>query len=366
MLSKAAFNALLKTLEETPSNIIFILATTEFNKIPQTIVSRCQVLNFKLIPNQEIKTQLASICKSEKVKISNEALEQIAFFGRGSLRDAISNLEKVITYSEDITIDSINEIYNISSKDNLIKLLNAYGNKDSSSIINILNDMKKAGTDFETTAAVLINYILDYTYYQTTKDHKVMSYLSQEDVNKIDIQYELAMDVAKKITELFNKKTDTSYFKILFEIILLEDDELKFNLQTNFNSSKKESQVVTQEITKTKTMEAPEVGIKKTTELKTKEESTIKITKNIIDEVKDNNTSKTMEIKTVIEDTKEIGTDEMTKLIKTAQFDVVEEKPKATSKKDEVEKRDPSFNVDDILNVLVQKDNDITMAVKSK
>jgi len=174
------------------------------------------------------------------------------------------------------------------------------------------------------------------------------------------------MDVAKKITELFNKKTDTSYFKILFEIILLESDKVKFDLQSNFNSPKKESQVVTQEITKTKTMEAPEVGIKKTTELKMKEESTIEITKNIIDEVKDNNTSKTMEIKTVIEDTKEIGTDEMTKLIKTAQFDVVEEKPKATSKKDEVEKRDPSFNVDDILNVLIQKDNDITMAVKSK
>src|SRR5947208_11094746 len=110
MLTSEAFNALLKTLEEPPPRVIFILATTEYHKIPATILSRCQQYNFKLIPYSLILRRLSEVAGAENIRISTGALEQIAYSSGGSLRDAMSALDQVIAFSgedvrdEDVTL----------------------------------------------------------------------------------------------------------------------------------------------------------------------------------------------------------------------------------------------------------------------
>ena len=111
MLSIGAFNALLKTLEEPPAHVIFILATTEINKIPTTIVSRCQRFDFSKISSSQIYSRLKKIAREEKIDITDKALEEISKLTDGGLRDAIGLLDKVISYTnEEITEEIVHEV----------------------------------------------------------------------------------------------------------------------------------------------------------------------------------------------------------------------------------------------------------------
>ena len=107
MLTTAAFNALLKTLEEPPAHVIFILATTEIHKIPSTILSRCQRFEFKNLSQQQLVERLKYISKTENIDIEDKAIEKIATLAKGGLRDAISILDQVSNYSEKITLNNI-------------------------------------------------------------------------------------------------------------------------------------------------------------------------------------------------------------------------------------------------------------------
>ena len=111
MLTIGAFNALLKTLEEPPSHVIFILATTDPNKVPITILSRCQRFDLKKISEDILCNKIDSICKDEKIKISAEAVHEIARLGDGSLRDTLSVLDQVISYSQgEIDVNTVHEV----------------------------------------------------------------------------------------------------------------------------------------------------------------------------------------------------------------------------------------------------------------
>lgn len=124
MLSQGAFNALLKTLEEPPAHVIFILATTEPHKIPATILSRCQKFDFKKISSNSILERLKYICKEEKIKIDNEALHAIAISSDGGMRDSISLLDQVISYNDsDITVDDVYKVNGTLSLDSKYEFL---------------------------------------------------------------------------------------------------------------------------------------------------------------------------------------------------------------------------------------------------
>ena len=110
MLSKAAFNALLKTLEEPPAHAIFILATTEFEKVPSTITSRTQRFHFKKLPVQEIFKKLKQIVQAEKMRVTDDALELIAATAEGSFRDAESLLDQITSLEEEVTLESVEKI----------------------------------------------------------------------------------------------------------------------------------------------------------------------------------------------------------------------------------------------------------------
>ncbi|MGB9780444.1 DNA polymerase III subunit gamma/tau [Caldanaerobacter sp.] len=158
MLSTGAFNALLKTLEEPPQHVIFILATTEPEKLPDTILSRCQRFDFKKIPTKQIVENLGRICKDSGIQIEYNGIKAIALYGNGSMRDAISLLEQSASYKEGlITYEDVCEILGIANQEMLFSLLDSLYEKDAlASLIN-LDKILSYGID-------LGNFLRSFTY----------------------------------------------------------------------------------------------------------------------------------------------------------------------------------------------------------
>ena len=147
MLSTSAFNALLKTLEEPPENVIFILATTETQKIPATILSRCQRFDFRRIPTKTIADRLSYIAEKENLKLDSEAAFLIAKLAQGGMRDAISMLELCSGEHENITTDVVIETTGINSRDSVIKTLNAIYERDYETILDQINTLHTSSLD---------------------------------------------------------------------------------------------------------------------------------------------------------------------------------------------------------------------------
>lgn len=147
MLSKAAFNALLKTLEEPPAYAIFILATTEIQKIPATIISRCQRFDFNRISIDDMVKRMDEILVLENISFETDALVKVASLADGAMRDALSILESIISNSGDVTIDNINKVLNIVDNESIDKILNYIDNKDVVSVINLYEELKIKGID---------------------------------------------------------------------------------------------------------------------------------------------------------------------------------------------------------------------------
>lgn len=162
MLTQAAFNALLKTLEEPPSHVIFILATTEPNKVIPTILSRCQRFDFRGISISDIEKKLFEIRTKEDIKITDEAIKEIASKAEGGLRDAISLLDQTISFSdEEVTLDDVYQVSGSVSKDNLLKLLDFIKNKDTSNALSLLNEIIEDGKEIAKIIADLIALLRD-------------------------------------------------------------------------------------------------------------------------------------------------------------------------------------------------------------
>jgi DNA polymerase III subunit gamma/tau len=149
MLSKQAFNALLKTLEEPPEHVKFIFATTEVNKIPVTVLSRCQRFDLKRITSEDLFTHFANILKQEKVKFEDSALELIAKAADGSARDGLSLLDQAIALSSDnnITYKSVADMIGVSEKTVVYDFLETLYNKDIEQALEIVQNVHLAGQD---------------------------------------------------------------------------------------------------------------------------------------------------------------------------------------------------------------------------
>lgn len=203
MLSESAFNALLKTLEEPPEHIVFILATTEYSKLPKTIVSRCQVLEFKKIDDLSMIEKLKSIAKKEKIKVDDEALKEICFYSGGGLRDAIGFLEKANSYESDrITIETIREMFNSVSDTDILNILNLIDENNPEKLLVKIKELFDNGVE----AMILANSILYYLRKEVVENKKY----SKDNYERILIFDDLIKKI--KISEHPN---------IIFEITLL-------------------------------------------------------------------------------------------------------------------------------------------------
>ena len=218
MLSIGAFNALLKTLEEPPEHVVFILATTELNKVPVTIISRCQTLEFKKINDDDMKGRLNEIAKNENVEINDEAVTEIVRYSNGGLRDAIGTLEKAISYCENnIDVNVIKEISGNISKKEFEEFIENYENKNVEYIIKKINEFYDRGIDL----IKIINEIIEYL--RNTIINK-----KQFDKNKCLIikEFDALIEVMKK--------SDNQ--KVLLEITML-NLLIENNDNTNTNNS---------------------------------------------------------------------------------------------------------------------------------
>ena len=159
MLSKPAFNALLKTLEEPPEHIVFILATTDIEKLPATIVSRTQRFNFRRIMPDDATEHLAHIAKQEKIAIEKDALRLIAHHGDGSFRDSISlldQLQNLVSANEKITHAMVEKHLGLASQDIIEKLLEAYEKRDLATLVALCDDIDSSGT----SVVVLVDQLM--------------------------------------------------------------------------------------------------------------------------------------------------------------------------------------------------------------
>ena len=171
MLSKNAFNALLKTLEEPPPRVIFIFATTEQNKIPETILSRCQCFEFKPLSHKQIVQQLDLICKHDDIAIDRRSLAEIAKNGSGSMRDAQSLLDQVIAFcGKKVTHGSVESVLGIVGQSALESFVDRLITRDAAGLVDQVQEIANAGKDLNTFCRDLVEYIRNLMIVQVAKD----------------------------------------------------------------------------------------------------------------------------------------------------------------------------------------------------
>ena len=202
MLSIGAFNALLKTLEEPPEHVIFILATTDPQKVPTTIVSRCQCFEFHRISNKNIVERLKYISEKEKIKINDEVLEKIAELSDGGLRDAIGMLDKVNAFSNDlITIDDFEKVNGIVSKTEKEHFIDYVLNSDVTNIIEFIDSIYDSGKDLIIFVQDLLNECKNYCISYYVDNNK------KYEINKLIDLSNLLNDVLRQVKTVHDVKT---------------------------------------------------------------------------------------------------------------------------------------------------------------
>ena len=209
MLSIGAFNALLKTLEEPPAHVIFILATTDPHKVPVTIISRCQCFEFKRINDRLIVERLENICSKENITIQTNVLEKIAKISEGGMRDSLGILDKVSSYSTElITLDIFNDINGLVDDDLRSEFLSSVFNKDFSKILEITDMIYNSGKNFIIFVQDLIedlrNYMIDY-------------YINGNEIYSI----EFVLSFIKSLNELLINLKNVNNLKVMFEASIL-------------------------------------------------------------------------------------------------------------------------------------------------
>ena len=170
MLSTGAFNALLKTLEEPPEHVKFILATTEVHKIPATILSRCQRFDFHRISPEDIAKRVKYVAEHENIEIDDDAALLIARIADGALRDALSLLDRCSGTGERVTAESVGSAAGLAEKEYLFKLVDAIKNKDTAAALSLINELHNRSCDMERLCSELLNHFRNLMIVKTVKD----------------------------------------------------------------------------------------------------------------------------------------------------------------------------------------------------
>lgn len=169
MLSTSSFNALLKTVEEPPPNVVFVMATTELHKVPDTITSRSQEFIFRTIPQAQIFSRLRLIADAEKINIDDAALQMIARSGEGSMRDAQSNFDQVISFSGDsIAVDDVTKALGLASTDVIEKIIVSLATGASKAALEVVSDLVDRGQDLRTFCRDILAVLRDLLMFKVS------------------------------------------------------------------------------------------------------------------------------------------------------------------------------------------------------
>ena len=293
MLSNAAFNAFLKTLEEPPSYVIFILATTEKNKVIPTILSRCQIYDFKRIEIEDIKNKLKEILNIENIEFDDEALHIIAQKADGAMRDALSILDLIKTFSKDakITLDNVTKNLHILDSKYFFKISNHLFNEDISSVLLLHNEILAKG--FE-SYNLITGLVIHFRNLLVCQNEKIIELLEVSNSEKLKFKEQaqlISSDFIEKCIDVLNQcdinYKMTSNTRIHTEITLIKLSKLKKKIKKiNLEIKNLKEDLVS---TKTKKVESKEI-VKKNKVVQ-KKDIKPKETPNLKDLLKTNNIS---------------------------------------------------------------------------
>ena len=238
MLSSGAFNAFLKTLEEPPSHCIFILATTEKHKIIPTILSRCQIYNFKRITIDDIVSHLKKICKIEKIQHEDEALKLIASKCDGAMRDALQLFDKVVGINKNISSQMVLENLNSIGFDAFLEIVNLINKKDIPNLINVINSILDQGISGDLFLSGLSSFFRDILVSKNKISHKLLN-LDDTQINKLsDLGSDLNYDFLIEYINILNE-AEINFQKSINQRLLVELAILKISSLESDDKKKK-------------------------------------------------------------------------------------------------------------------------------
>ncbi|MGL4343252.1 MAG: DNA polymerase III subunit gamma/tau [Metamycoplasmataceae bacterium] len=262
MLTKGAFNALLKTLEEPPAHAIFIFATTDPDKLPLTILSRVQRYNFSRISKKVLMKQIKVILDRENILYEENVLSLVADLANGSLRDALSIIDQANAYSNsNIKTSDINQIFGLVSNQKQIDILNALVVKNINQSINLLNDLIDRGIDIKRFIISLISLIKNYILYKKTLSNEIIDFENIDLLNEINLNSDKAYFILEILIDLLKNIKYSENPKELVELAFIKicslDETLKefdyHQVENNFINKSKIDKIPTKEIKKSET-----------------------------------------------------------------------------------------------------------------
>ncbi len=236
MLSIGAFNALLKTLEEPPTHVKFILATTEPQKLPTTILSRCQRFDFKKIPENDIIKRLKVICKEANINVNEEAYKIMAVLSEGHMRDAISILERCSQENtDDITANEVKELVGLPSIEYISRLASGILEYDVSKCLTTIDEVINDGKDLYNYLWEVIKYFKDLLVYKSTKKLSLYSEEELEEIKRLSdsINEERVLNIIYSLSDLESDLKWSSQTTIMFQTGIIKlcrrDSSIKSN-----------------------------------------------------------------------------------------------------------------------------------------
>lgn len=228
MLTDSAFNALLKTLEEPPSHAVFILATTEPYKLPQTILSRCARFDFRLVSKDVLEERLRMVFKEIGVKCDDASLEMIAISGEGSVRDCLSVADCVVSFSDgEITIDKTLEMLGTSDKTSVIELCDKILSKDIGGVLECIDSIVKSGKNMINLGKEMAVHFKDLLVIKTCTNYQKILSLPENNLSKMERQSASAsvedlINFMQKFSEIENDLKYALSPRTLIELCSLE------------------------------------------------------------------------------------------------------------------------------------------------
>ena len=225
MMTQGAFNALLKTLEEPPEHVIFILATTEPHKILPTILSRCQRYDFSKVSDNDIRERIKIILENENIIYNEDAISLIISLADGGVRDALSILDQVLAYSGDkLSVQDVLDIFALESKEEKIGLIESIINGDTNDVLNRLNRYIERGTDIKRLTNDMLVILKDVLIYETSGSDKYLQTLKPEDAADLSdiISQEKAMEMITVLMDALKDYKNVTAINPLFEVTLLK------------------------------------------------------------------------------------------------------------------------------------------------
>lgn len=225
MMSASAFNALLKTLEEPPAHVIFILATTEPHKVLPTILSRCQRYDFTKVDEVSLEERMKEILLKESISYDEDALKLIISLADGGVRDALSLLDQSIAYAGDyLHLHDLEELFGLAGNKEKMALLISIAHANYKEVLATMNQFLEHGVDIRRLTSDLLNILKDLLIYQKTKDTALLITLKEEDA--ITLEKEISSKAASKMIDILlalqNEFKTVNNIRSLFEITLLK------------------------------------------------------------------------------------------------------------------------------------------------